>query len=551
MPSNHKTRDVLKLETQMITTIIKLLKHNVPVCAVWYKDNEVKNCGSKNLKNVIQLIDRESMDTAVKGDVLNLASQESDEPLLENENLPENIRQKQFCQSVNTTDEPDLLPFPLPCMNKKEKTAWITKQILREQCKKTGEQFVNVRYGDPGLKPSFWLEDEWEWRLVNKNLSNVRNDFYTGPGNFQDFLNRLIENCLNLKNKDPIKHVAKSMDNNMLKKKMKNKGIHEDAHILQNESGDEVDDPENNLDDEREATASEYRLPVSPERFPGFIPRRKLPDDRHQGVPGIDPAPPAATQAEELEAPSPPRAGSPLHDLGDMHPYPSQIEQPILSDQDFYNSWEYRAFLDPPPFLMRIPSPLHEGWKSLENAGGGPCLFRTGADHIKLKDFRVLRRYVHAHISKQWYFYRPFYSVYPLCVTIGTGNGHRYTKTIPDERAFLDFLKSEESMMAWNTGAAEVVALGNVLNTDVFMLTYNTQGVQDTPEERTQWNTFNVNHGLTDVNGFCRNTQEPLPGCQTTMTLIRTVILLAVAFLLAVIAELQPAGRGNLIVFKL
>ena len=56
------------------------------------------------------------------------------------------------------------------------------------------------------------------------------------------------------------------MDNNMLKKKMKNKGIHEDAHILQNESGDEVDDPENNLDDEREATASEYRLPVSPEQ---------------------------------------------------------------------------------------------------------------------------------------------------------------------------------------------------------------------------------------------------------------------------------------------
>ena len=148
MPSNHKTRDVLKLETQMITTIIKLLKHNVPVCAVWYKDNEVKNCGSKNLKNVIQLIDKESMDTAVKGDVLNLASQESDEPLLENENLPENIRQKQFCQSVNTTDEPDLLPFPLPCMNKKEKTAWIMKQILREQCKKTGEQFVHVRYED-------------------------------------------------------------------------------------------------------------------------------------------------------------------------------------------------------------------------------------------------------------------------------------------------------------------------------------------------------------------------------------------------------------------
>ena len=51
-------------------------------------------------------------------------------------------------------------------------------------------------------------------------------------------------------------------------------------------------------------------------------------------------------------------------------------------------------------------------------------------------------------------------------------------------------------MMAFNHSQAEVVALGNVLNVDIFMLTYNLQTTQDTPEERTHWNHFQVNAGL-------------------------------------------------------
>ena len=43
--------------------------------------------------------------------------------------------------------------------------------------------------------------------------------------------------------------------------------------------------------------------------------------------------------------------------------------------------------------------------------------------------------------------------------------------------------------MAFNHSQAEVVALGNVLNVDIFMLSYNLQTAQGAPEERTQWNT--------------------------------------------------------------
>ena len=64
--------------------------------------------------------------------------------------------------------------------------------------------------------------------------------------------------------------------------------------------------------------------------------------------------------------------------------------------------------------------------------------------------------------------------------------------------------------MAFNHSQAEVVALGNVLNVDIFMLTYNLQTTQGTPEERTQWNHFQVNAGLANENEFWRNTEEPL-----------------------------------------
>ena len=135
---------------------------------------------------------------------------------------------------------------------------------------------------------------------------------------------------------------------------MKNRGIHDEPHILQNESvGDELDGLEGSADaaNETEATESEYRLPVFPTPAScnpsHFIPRRRLPDDLAPRVPGIDPAPPSATHASS----SPPEPSSPLQSLNDDHPYPSQIVQPILSNDDFYNTWNSRRIANPPHFF--------------------------------------------------------------------------------------------------------------------------------------------------------------------------------------------------------
>ena len=55
-------------------------------------------------------------------------------------------------------------------MNKKEKTAWITKEILKDQRTQAGEIFNTVKYGNQNLKPSFWLNEDWAWSNLKKKF---------------------------------------------------------------------------------------------------------------------------------------------------------------------------------------------------------------------------------------------------------------------------------------------------------------------------------------------------------------------------------------------
>ena len=271
-----------------------------------------------------------------------------------------------------------------------------------------------------------------------------------------------------------------------------------------------ADESENN---DTEAMESTYRLPASTSNEPSFVPRRRLPDNLPGRFPGLDPSPPAsATAIPVSETSDLPSSSAPVFSMDHDHDLDlacfSQTLQPSLSNEDFEYSLNSRTLVNPPSFLYNIRFPLHAGWKSLDNAGGGPCLFRAGADHIWLRDFKILRRFVHAHIIEQWYFYGSFYT-FPLYITIGSGN-FAYQKTIHDTRNFHGFLQTEESMLAFNTSQAEIVALGNILNVDIFVLTYNLRNRDSSPEERTQWNEFPVNHGLAFENVFSRNTQEQL-----------------------------------------
>ena len=68
----NKQRDVKKLQTQLIKTMIKLAEHKVPVSAVIFSMNEVRTVGTLNLKNVVNTLDKNEIDNAIKADVINL-----------------------------------------------------------------------------------------------------------------------------------------------------------------------------------------------------------------------------------------------------------------------------------------------------------------------------------------------------------------------------------------------------------------------------------------------------------------------------------------------
>ena len=218
--------------------------------------------------------------------------------------------------------------------------------------------------------PSFWLNDEWDWTLLTKNLSNVKKDIYTGPGEFQDFLSRLIEACLSSKGKDPELYVHENLKLEALNKKQKAKGIHDSSHILEDSVQSSGDAEEEANDNENVATQSEYVPPVSLNEIPAFTPRRMLPDDGLPRYPGSGPLPPGATPVNPTTPPPAPEATSPRSPVLTNH-----FDEPILSQEDFQLLWSSREFKNPPPFLTDIYEPLHPGWKSLENLADGHVYF--------------------------------------------------------------------------------------------------------------------------------------------------------------------------------
>ena len=83
MPGHNHSRDIANLQVQLISTIMKLAKKDIPVAAVWFHDSDTKMYGTKNLKNLMTNLEKDDVDNAIKLDMLNLVSPEPDEPLLE------------------------------------------------------------------------------------------------------------------------------------------------------------------------------------------------------------------------------------------------------------------------------------------------------------------------------------------------------------------------------------------------------------------------------------------------------------------------------------
>ena len=121
MPGKNNVRDVTNLQVQLISILIKMAKKDIPVVAVWFNENDSQIYGTRYLKNLISLIEKVDVENAIKLDLLNLASPDPDEPMLEiEENIPDRSRAKTVYKDISQKSNPDLLPYPLSCMNRSE-----------------------------------------------------------------------------------------------------------------------------------------------------------------------------------------------------------------------------------------------------------------------------------------------------------------------------------------------------------------------------------------------------------------------------------------------
>ena len=83
---------------------------------------------------------------AIKADVINLQNPSND-PFLVNIDEAHAVRNILLeRQEVDTI--PELLPYPLMALNKKEKMTYITKEILKEQRVLTREPLKLVKWGE-------------------------------------------------------------------------------------------------------------------------------------------------------------------------------------------------------------------------------------------------------------------------------------------------------------------------------------------------------------------------------------------------------------------
>eukprot|EP00091_Calanus_sinicus_P012991 TRINITY_DN28980_c0_g1_i1.p1 TRINITY_DN28980_c0_g1~~TRINITY_DN28980_c0_g1_i1.p1 ORF type:complete len:144 (-),score=30.46 TRINITY_DN28980_c0_g1_i1:311-742(-) len=128
-----------------------------------------------------------------------------------------------------------------------------------------------------------------------KILSNVAVQTYTGPGQFPDFITRLVDNCLTMKGQDPETFFDGNVDRNLLSKKLKNRGKHNESRMETDEKdtndtsakGDftvmQLDDEDDLFTESRDGIIHAYE---SFESVPKEIKKNRLKYSKWRQVPG-------------------------------------------------------------------------------------------------------------------------------------------------------------------------------------------------------------------------------------------------------------------------
>ena len=210
-------------EINLVSCILRLINKKVPILAFWQHKGELKKIGTSNMDQWFEELDDETKNqlrTSMGKDLFSLGDGTEDHAL-NPESIPLKVRASRIYRSMTTSTMhhsgiPEL-PFPLSLMSQKEKSEYI-RDLIRAEAKRDKARVI---YGYEEWRPSFWLEERWNWANIKQPISKTNEGMFTGAGTWSDFLSDTIKNILEKKSLKPEEHVNDLRDKTtVLKKKI-------------------------------------------------------------------------------------------------------------------------------------------------------------------------------------------------------------------------------------------------------------------------------------------------------------------------------------------
>ena len=428
---DHPSRKIDSNLCRAVESLQLLKEMNISFHLAVHMGGKTQTFGTESCKNVFET-HKEEFEGALIADVLELCNAAVDTPSDPNsaasaQEIAENLRHGQGL------DEPE---YPLILMNRKDKVRYIRILISYDKRKRLGKAGPRIIPGDESWKARFWPEEIVKWSELKVSIDKIKSEHINGdsPNNFYT---KVIQAAFDMYGKDRDSFYMKTTTVLKLEARKKLFGIYEAPTIEQSE-----DEENGNCSFGSDQTYTVFRE--------NDVPAVTNDDDDHYEFP--------ATVNDELAT-----AEEPVH-RPDVHEEP--VHRPHL---DMEEDSEVPVYCELPNQIREI-APAK---KIRCNPGKGLCLAYAIAQQGNL-DPKELKAYANEKLVEWWVHLKEFIT-FPLHITIGSGN-QSYQKKIDHQYEFFTFLRSSESLYAYNTGEAEIVVLATVINQPIHLVVYNLQG---------------------------------------------------------------------------
>ena len=420
---NNPKRRLDNCLTKILDALPELTAANVSHHLVIHFEGHTQSYGTDHVKEVFER-NKEDFEDALKNDALKLCSDKLDDEVAETEN-PGNSKGEVY--KLRNGTGLTRLPLPLSLMNRREKVTYLRYLICHDRYLRLGEDSAKIKAGDKTWEARFWPNNFLKWSDLKINIGRVKKEDLGGECP-TDFFTRVIKEALKMFKVDPEEFFDNMLDEKKLKARKKGMGIHDEPTVT---------------------------APVAANEQPGEFIRDQIEDRISEEQEEHSEAPPGSTN-DVLPDDCSTESARVVPQHADVVRRPQDQGVPL--------------YFDLPDYLKDLASAK----KIRYNSGKGNCLCHAVAQQNNF-DPTELRKYLNTKIVKDFVSLQE-YITFPMRIRVGSGN-QSYIKVINHQYEYFKFLRSDESIYAWNIGDMELIMLATIINQPIHVLMYNIQGL--------------------------------------------------------------------------